>query len=77
MIVLLALFLEWVEKHKTPATYAWRSNYLQSFVKFLNGTSCGLLVADFKPFHNRLADIGSGLWAGEGPGGAGHLGELR
>ncbi len=51
VVVLLALFLEWVEKQKTPATYAWRSNYLQSFVKFLNGTYRGLRVADFKPFH--------------------------
>lgn len=51
VVVLMAQFLEWVEKHKKPSTYAWRSNYLQSLVTYLNGSASGLRVADFKPFH--------------------------
>ncbi|MBI5760413.1 MAG: hypothetical protein HZA46_18010 [Planctomycetales bacterium] len=48
VVVLLASFLKWTEKHKKPATYEWHRNYLQSFVKAIPPE---LRVADMKPFH--------------------------
>lgn len=48
VVVILASFLEWAEKHTKPATFAWHKHYLQSFVKDIPRD---LRVADFKPFH--------------------------
>ena len=48
VVVLLAAFLEWTEKHKKAATYEWHRNYLHSFVRSLDRT---LQVSELKPFH--------------------------
>ena len=48
VVVILAAFLEWTQKHKKPATYEWHRHYLQSFVKAI---APELRVVELKPFH--------------------------
>ncbi|HTI50207.1 MAG TPA: hypothetical protein VL475_04625, partial [Planctomycetaceae bacterium] len=46
--VLLAEFLEWAERNKSPGTYEWHRNYLH---RFLASLPRQLRVAELRPYH--------------------------
>ena len=48
VVVVLAEFAEWSQKHNSETTYDWYRRYLDSFVSTL---PAGLLVSELKPFH--------------------------
>jgi len=49
VVVILAAFLDWAEKHTKSTTYGWHRQYLQGFVASLDDKQ--LQVSDLKKFH--------------------------
>ncbi|MBT4868311.1 MAG: tyrosine-type recombinase/integrase [Planctomycetaceae bacterium] len=67
VLIILAAFAEWAEKHTKPMTYDWYRRFLESFGRSI---SSDLRVADLKPFHVTRWLDGNPQWGDSGRRGA-------